>query len=126
VTGNLSIHALEKRSKSASPDANCNQGRIVICAGENQLVAQVEHEHVGVASVERAVKGRVGLRRKNDCCPRLANDARRAMIREGGFRADDDFLPFVCEEDDEIVFLPFVSRFVEPVMLNQFQPGVPA
>jgi hypothetical protein len=56
------------------------------------------------------VKGRVGLGRENDSGARLSNNARRAMIGEGAFRACDDLLSLVGEEDDKIVLFPFPNR----------------
>jgi hypothetical protein len=48
------------------------------------------------------MKGRVGLGRENHGRTRLADDPRRAMIGERGFRARDDLLSLVGEEDDEV------------------------
>ena len=86
----------------------------MIRAGEDEFVAQVQHEHVRVASVERAVKGRVSLGGENNGGAGLANDPRGAMIRKGGFRAGDDLLSFVGEKHDEIGLLPLIGWFVEP------------
>ena len=41
-----------------------NDRTIVICAGKDEFVAQIEHEHVGVASIEGTENGRVRLGRQ--------------------------------------------------------------
>lgn len=50
----------------------CDHGGIVIGDGEDEFVAQVEHEDIRVAFVERAVKRRVSLGRENDGRARFA------------------------------------------------------
>ena len=87
----------------------------MIRACKDEFIAQIEHKHVCVTFLERAENGGIGLGRKNDRGARLANNARRAMVGKGRFRPGDDLLPFVGKENDEIVLLPFLGRFVEPV-----------
>jgi hypothetical protein len=40
------------------------------------------------------------------------------MVGKGRFRPGRDLLPFVGKENDEIVLLPFLGRFVEPSLLS--------
>ena len=80
---------------------------------EDELVAQVEHEHVCVAPVERAVKGGVSLGCENNGGPGLSNDVRGAMVSEGGFGSGDDFLSLVGKKDDKFGLLAFPGGFVE-------------
>jgi hypothetical protein len=58
----------------------CDHRGVMISAGEDEFVAQVEHEHVRVAPVERTVKRGVSLGRENDGGARLANDPGRSMF----------------------------------------------
>jgi len=76
---------------------------VVVGAGEDQFVAQIEHEHVCVALIESSEGGCIGLGCKDDGDLRFSDDTRGAMIRESGFSARDDFLSFVCEENDKII-----------------------
>jgi hypothetical protein len=99
-----------------------NDRTIVIRAGKDEFVAQIEHEHVCVTFIEGTKNGGVGLGRENNSGTRLTDDRCRAMIGESGFRACDDLLPFIREQNDEIVRLSFFGGFVEPVRVAQFQP----
>ena len=100
----------------------------MIRAGDDEFIAQVEHEHVGVAFVQRAMKGRVGLGREDHGGARLANDPRRAVVREGAFRTRDDLLSLVREKDDEIGLIPFFRLFIESAqgmeVIREFQDRV--
>jgi hypothetical protein len=86
----------------------------VIGAGKDEFVTQIEHEDVCVAFIEGTKNGGVGLGRENNGGARLTDDPCRAMIGKSGFRACDDLLPFIREQNDEIVPLSFFSGFVEP------------
>ena len=70
----------------------------------------------------------VGLGGEHDGCPGFTNDASRPMIRECGFRAGNDFLSFISEQNDQIILFPFLGRFVEPAqrveVIGQFQDGI--
>ncbi len=105
-----------------------DQSGVVVRAGEDQFVAQIQHENVRIAFVQRAVKGRVSLSRENHGRARFADDPRRAMVRECRFRARDDLLSLVGEEDDEVGLLPFVGGFVEPAermkIIREFQDRI--
>ena len=59
------------------------------------------------------MKGRVSLSRENNGGAGLANDPRRAMVREGGFRACDDLLPLIGKQDNQVVLLPLAGGFIE-------------
>ena len=53
------------------------------------------------------MKGGVSLGRENNGGPGLSNDARGAMVSEGGFGSGDDFLSLVGKKDDKIGLLAF-------------------
>ena len=91
-----------------------NDRTIVICAGKDQFVAQIEHENVCVTFIEGTKNGGVGLGRENNGGSRLTDDSCCAMIGKSGFRACDDLLPFIREQNDEIVLLSFFRGFIEP------------
>jgi hypothetical protein len=69
-----------------------NLGRVVVGAGEDQLIAQIQHKHVSVALVESAKKGGVGLCCEDKSGLRFSDDTGGAMVGEGGFSARDDLL----------------------------------
>lgn len=56
------------------------------------------------------------------------NDPRRAMIGERRFRARDDLLSFVCEENDQIVPFVLLCRSIEAAqrmkVVGQFEDRV--
>src|SRR4029077_19092257 len=72
-----------------------NDRTIVICAGKDEFVAQIEHEHVCVTFIEGTKKGGVGLGRENNGGSRLTDDSSCAMIGERRFRTGDDLLALV-------------------------------
>ncbi len=105
-----------------------HDGRVIIGTCKNDLVAQIEHEHVGIAFIERAMNGCVGLRGENHRRLRLANDASRPVVGERGFGSGDDLLSLVREKNDEIVVRALFGGFVESAqrmeIIREFQDRI--
>ena len=80
---------------------------------ENEFIAQIKHEHVRIALIERAENGHISLGGKEDGGTCLTDHSSGAMVSESRLCAGNDFLTLIGKQDDEIVLLPFVSRFIE-------------
>ena len=64
-----------------------NDGGVLIGGGEDEFVAQIEHENVGVVFIERTVNGGIRLRGDHDGGAGLPDDACGAVVGKGGFCA---------------------------------------
>ena len=105
-----------------------NDGGVLIGGGEDEFVAQIEHENVGVAFIECTVNGGIRLRGDHDGGAGLPDDACGAVVGKGGFRTGDDLLAFVSKEDDEIVVRSLLGWLVEAAqgveVIGEFQNRV--
>ena len=90
-----------------------NDSGVVIGTRENEFIAQIKHEHVRIALIERAEDERISLGGKDNGGACLTDHSSGAMVSESRFRASDDFLALIGKQDDEIVLLPFVRWFIE-------------
>ncbi len=91
-----------------------NNGRIMIRHGEDQLIAEIEHQDIGIALVQGSQERGVGLGGQDNRRLRLTNDPGGPVIRKGRLGPGNDFLSLVGEEDQKVVLFPLLGRFVEP------------
>jgi len=91
-----------------------NDGGIVIGRGEDQLVAEIEHQDIGIALVQGSQQRGVGLGGQNDGRLGLTNDSCGPVIRKGRLGTGNDLLSLIGEEDQQVVLFPLLGGFVEP------------
>jgi hypothetical protein len=87
---------------------------IMVRHGEDQLIAQIEHQDIGITLVQGSQERGVGLCGQNNGRLGLTDNSSCTVIGKGRLGPGNDLLSLIGKEDQEIILFPLLGRFVEP------------
>ena len=86
---------------------------IMVRHGEDQLVAEIEHQDIGITLVQRAKQRRIGLSGQHDGRLGLSDDPSSPVIGKSRLGPGNDFLSLISKENQEVGLLTLLGRFVK-------------